>query len=147
MEHRPLYGVGAFINGGSGGGSVQAPSSAPSPVFTPHVITALDQTLSITDPSTVVIAGSTLSVGGAAHTSNERYFSLAPSGNLIADILAPSRKPSSPPLLSIADTIYIANTASQFVVAGQTLTPGGEVTIASTPISLNPFRRRCRYRR
>lgn len=99
-EAQATSSVGAFINGGFGGGSVPAPSSAPSPVFTPHVVTALGQTLSITDPSTVVITRSTLSVSGAAHTFNERYFSLAPSGNLIAGILAPSPKPSSPPLIS-----------------------------------------------
>ena len=55
------YGVGALVNGGLGGGSVPAPAPAPFPAFTPHVVAALNQTLSITDPSAVAAAGSTLS--------------------------------------------------------------------------------------
>ncbi|CAD6587759.1 MAG: hypothetical protein ASARMPRED_003247 [Alectoria sarmentosa] len=127
-------GVGAFINGALGGGSVPAPS----PAFTPHAVTALGQTFSITDPSAVAIAGSTLSVGGPAHTSDGKYYSLAPSGNLIAGTIAPNPDPSSPPVLSVAGATYTANSASEFVVAGQTLTPGGQITVASTTISLRP---------
>lgn len=137
-EAPSTQGLGAFINGALGGGSAPAPSSAPSPAFTPHAITALGQTLSITDPSAVAIAGKTLSVGGPAHTSDGKYYSLAPSGNLIAGTLAPIPGPSSPPVLSVAGSKYTANAASQFVVAGQTLTPGGQITVASTPISLHP---------
>ena len=128
--------VGALINGGIGGGSVPAPAQVAA--FTPHVVTALGQTLSITDPSAVAIAGSTLSVGGPAHTSNGKYYSLAPSGNLIAGTLAPSPGPSSPPVLSVAESTYTANSASAFVIAGQTLTPGGQINVGSTPISLHP---------
>ena len=127
-------GVGVLINGGLGGGSVPAP--APFPTFTPHPITALGQTLSITDPSAVVIAGSTLSVGGPAHTSDGKYYSLAPSGNLVAGILTSGPGPSPPPVLSIAGSTYTANAASQFVVADQTLTPGGQIMVAGTPVSL-----------
>ncbi len=134
--------LGALINGGLGGGSVPAPAPAPSPgpspAFTPHVVTALGQTLSITDPSAVAIAGSTLSVGGPAHTSDGVYYSLAPSGNLIAGTLAASPKPSSPPVLSVAGSTYTANSASDFVIAGQTLTPGGQINVGSTPVSLHP---------
>ncbi|KAL9065260.1 MAG: hypothetical protein Q9161_008339 [Pseudevernia consocians] len=129
-------GVGALINGALGGGSVPAPTT--SPAFTPHPVVALGQTLSITDPSAVEIAGSTLSVGGPAHTSDGKYYSLAPSGNLIAGTLAPSPEPSSPPVLSVAGSTYTANSASEFVVAGQTLTPGGQIMVDSTPISLLP---------
>ena len=129
-------GVGALINGALGGGSV--PASAPSPSFTPHPIVALGQTLSITDPSAVEISGSTLSVGGPAHTSDGKYYSLASSGNLIAGTLAPSPEPSPPPVLSVAGSTYTPNSASEFVVMGQTLTPGGQIMVASTPISLHP---------
>ena len=131
-------GVGALINGGIGGGSVPAPAPAQVAAFTPHAVTALGQALSITDPSAVAIAGSTLSVGGPAHTSDGKYYSLAPSGNLIAGTLAPSPGPSSPPVLSIAGSTYTANSASAFVIAGQTLTPGGQINVGSTPISLPP---------
>lgn len=129
-------GVGALIEGGLGGGSVPAP--VPSPFFTPHVVTALDQTLSITNPSVVAIAGSTLSVGGPAHTTDGKYYSLASSGNLIAGTLTSSPGPSAPPVLSVAGSTYTANSASEFVVAGQTLTPGGQIMVASTPVSLQP---------
>ena len=134
----PTPGVGALINGGLGAGSVPAPAPGPSPAFTPHVITALGQTLSITDPSAVAVAGSTLSVGGPAHTSDGKYYSLAPSGNLIAGTLAPNPEPTSPPVLSVAGSTYTANTASAFVVAGQTLTPGGQINVGGTPVSLHP---------
>lgn len=133
-------GIGALINGGLGGGSVPAPAPAPgsSLVFTPHAITALGQTLSITDPSAVAIAGSTLSVGGPAHTSDGKYYSLAPSGNLIAGTLPAGPEPSSPPVLTLAGSTYTANSASNFIIAGQTLTPGGQIDVGSTPVSLHP---------
>ena len=129
-------GLGAMINGVLGG--VSAPSPAPTPAFTPHVVTALGQTLSITDPSAVAIAGSTLSVGGPAHTSDGKYYSLASSGNLVAGTLPSIPGPSSPLVLSVAGSTYTANAASQFVVAGQTLTPGGQIAVSSTTVSLAP---------
>ena len=129
-------GLGAIINGVLGG--VSAPSPVPTPAFTPHVVTALGQTLSITDPSAVAIAGSTLSVGGPAHTSDGKYYSLASSGNLVAGTLPSSPGPSSPLVLSVAGSTYTANAASQFVVAGQTLTPGGQIAVSSTTVSLAP---------
>ena len=129
-------GLGAIINGALGASST--PSPAPTPAFTPHVVTALGQTLSITDPSAVAIAGSTLSVGGPAHTSDGKYYSLASSGNLVAGTLPPSPGPSSPLVLSVAGSTYTANAASQFVVAGQTLTPGGQIAVSGTKVSLAP---------
>lgn len=129
-------GIGALIKGALGGGSVPAP--APSPAFTPHTVTALGQILSITDPSAVPIAGSTLSVGGPAHISDGKYFSLASSGNLVAGTLASSPEPSSLPVLSFAGSTYTANSASEFVLAGQKLAPGGQITVSSTPVFLAP---------
>lgn len=130
-------GVGAFINGALGGGSVPAPIS--SPAFTPHAVTALNQILSITDPSAVAVAGSTLSVGGPAHISDGKYFSLAASGNLVAGTLPSNPESSSPLVLSVAGSTYTANSASAFVLAGQTLTRGGQIEFHSTPISLAPL--------
>lgn len=127
-------GVGAFINVALGGGSVPAPS----PAFTPHAVTALGQILSITDPSAVAFAGSTLSVGGPAHVSDGKYYSLASSGNLVAGTLAASPEPSSLPVLSFAGSTYTANSASEFVLAGQKLSPGGQIMVSSTPVSLAP---------
>lgn len=147
---QPTQGVGAFINGALGGGSLPAPT--PSPAFTPHAVVALGQTLSITDPSAVAIAGSTLAVGGPAHISDGKYYSLAASGNLVAGTLPSAPEPSSPPGLSVtgsaqstpnplvlkfAGSTYTANTASQFDIAGQKLTPGGQIMVSSTQISLH----------
>ena len=121
--------IGALINDALGGSS---------PVFTPHAVTALGKILSITDPSAVPIAGSTLTVGGSAYISDGEYYSLAPSGNLVAGTLASSPEPSSLPVLSFAGSTYTANSASEFVLAGQTLAPGGQITVSSTPVSLAP---------
>ncbi|KAK3168751.1 hypothetical protein OEA41_005199 [Lepraria neglecta] len=38
--------------------------------------------------------------------------------------------------LKIAGAAYTADSASQYIVAGQTLTPGGAITVSNTPISL-----------
>ena len=40
-------------------------------------------------------------------------------------------------VLNFAGSIYTANQASQFLVAGETLTPGGLVTVSGMPISMN----------
>jgi len=101
----------------------------------PHVITALGQTLTINNSSAVTIGSSTLSVGGPAITSGGNYFSLAPSGNLIAGSVPTAAAPS-PPLLTFAGSTYTANSASQFLIAVQTLTPGGVVQVADTYILL-----------
>lgn len=42
------------------------------------------------------------------------------------------------PVLNFAGSIYTANQASQFLVAGETLIPGGIVTISGMPISVDP---------
>ena len=41
------------------------------------------------------------------------------------------------PVLSFAGSIYTLNQASQFLVAGETLTPGGVVTVSGMPISMD----------
>lgn len=129
-------GVAAYINGALEGGSVPVPTA--SPVFTPHAVTALGQALSITDPSAVAISGSILSVGGPAHIADGKYYSLAASGNLIAGTLPSVPEPSSPLVLSVAGSTYTANSASAFNIAGQILTPGGQIELHSSPISLAP---------
>lgn len=42
------------------------------------------------------------------------------------------------PVLNFAGSIYTANQASQFLVASETLTPGGVVTVSGMPISMDP---------
>jgi hypothetical protein len=125
-------GIGSIINSAVGGGP---PAAAPlaTAVFTPHVVTAQGQTLSITDPSAVVVAGHTLSVGGPAISTDTKFFSLAPNGYLVAGTLAPA-----PAVLIFGSSTITANSASAFLLAGQTLTPGGSITVSGTPIAL-PF--------
>lgn len=118
----------APAQGGSNGGGNAQPAAAP---FTPHAVTVLGQSLSITNPSAVAVAGKTLSVGGPAVTSGGNYFSLGYGGNLVAGTLAPV-----PAAMSFAGSTYTANSASQFVIAGKTLTQGGSINVAGTPISL-----------
>ena len=40
------------------------------------------------------------------------------------------------PFITIGDSTFTANSATQFVISGQTLTPGGEITVGSTTVSL-----------
>ncbi|KAK0508632.1 hypothetical protein JMJ35_008908 [Cladonia borealis] len=42
------------------------------------------------------------------------------------------------PILTIGTQTVTANSASQYIIASQTLTPGGAITISGTPISLAP---------
>ncbi|KAK0510666.1 hypothetical protein JMJ35_007098 [Cladonia borealis] len=123
------------VQGGSAqGGNGQGVNSG----FSTHVITPLaGVALTVTNPSAVVAAGATLTPGGPAVTSDGTYYSLAPSGNLIAGTVSSGGVPAeAPAVLTFAGSTYTANTASQFVVAGQTLAPGAAVTVSGTPISL-----------
>ena len=121
---------GSPAQGGSGQGA--------NPGFSTHVITPLaGVALTITNPSAVEAAGSTLTPGGPAVTKDGTYFSLAPSGNLIAGTVSNGGAPAeAPAVLTFAGSTYTANAASQFTVAGQTLAPGAVISVSGTPISL-----------
>ena len=119
------------------GGNPGNPAGSPA-LFTPHAITALGASLSAINPSAVAIGGKTLSAEGPAFTSNGNYYSVGPSGNLVAGTLAPAATPA-PAALTLGGRTYEANPAGQIVVAGQTLTPGGPaITVSGTPISEAP---------
>lgn len=120
---------------GSGqGGSGQGANSG----FSTHVITPLaGVALTITDPSAVAAAGSTLTPGGPAVTIDGTYLSLEPSGSLIAGTVSSGGTPAeAPAVLTFAGSTYTANAASQFILAGQTLAPGAAISVSGTPISL-----------
>lgn len=129
---------GGETSGGAGSqGESQGGNDQPNaPAFTPHIITALGETLNAINPSAVAIASKTLSAGGPAFTSNGNFYSVGPSGNLVAGTLAPGATPA--PVLTFGGAPYTANPASQFVIAGQTLAPGAQITVSGTPISLPP---------
>ncbi|KAL9128258.1 MAG: hypothetical protein Q9217_003020 [Psora testacea] len=144
-----------------GGGGSSSSSGAQGDItarFTPTQITVLGQTISITNPSSVAIASTTLSVGGPALTTEGQWYSLAASGKLIGGIISgadpeadmmkrpPPQPPATSPVpsaeqqptlaaLTLAHSTYTANTASQIIIASQTLTPGGSITVFATAIS------------
>ena len=142
---RPIYnGFGGKLpdsvqQGQPQGGSAQGGSGqGANPGFSTHIITPLaGVALTITNPSAVAAAGSTLTPGGPAVTSDGTYFSLAPSGNLIADTVYTGGAPAeAPAVLSFAGSTYTAHAASQFILASQTLAPGAAISVSGTPISL-----------
>lgn len=92
--------------------------------------------MSAINPSAVVIADKTLSAGGPAFSSNGNFFSLGPSGNLVAGTLQPG--PTAVPALTFYGSTYSVNSASHFIIAGQTLNPGAAITVSGIPISLSP---------
>ena len=104
------------------------------------------QTIRIGPSSVVVVGTQTLSPGGPAITVGGTPVSLAPSATAIVIGGTTSKLPQAvtiaaapPPVLTIGSTTLTANAATQFSVApGQTLTPGGAVTISGTVISLAP---------
>ena len=121
---------GSPAQGGSGQGA--------NPGFSTHVITPLaGVAVTINNPSAVEAAGAILTPGGPAVTKDGTYFSLAPSGNLIAGTVSNGGAPAeAPAVLTFAGSTYTANSASQFIVAGQTLAPGAIISVSGTPISL-----------
>ena len=106
------------------------------PPFTPHPITVLGQTLNALNPSEVAVAGAgkILSAGGPAYTADGKFFSVGPSGKVVAGTLAPGPTPAA--VLTFGSAVYTANSASKFVIAGQTLAPNAQITVSGTPIAL-----------
>lgn len=102
--------------------------------FTPHPVTVLGETLSAINPTAVVIASKTLVAGGSAFSTNGNFYSVGPSGSLVAGTLAPGA--NQLPALTFGNSVYTANSASQFVIGSQTLDPGQQITISGTPVSL-----------
>ena len=121
-------GTNPAVNEGANSGGNAAGAPVP---FTPHLVTVQGQTLQVNNPSVVAVAGKTLTPGGPAVSSGGNYFSLASGGNLVAGTLAP---PS--PVMTFAGSSITADAFSHFVIAGQTLTPGGSINVDGTPISL-----------
>ncbi|MCJ1403421.1 hypothetical protein MMC11_006644 [Xylographa trunciseda] len=83
------------------------------------------------------IAGQTLSPGGVI-TFSGTPFSLATNGGYLIQGSSTLLLASvAPEILTLGTALYTANSASAFLIAGQTLTPGGLLTIAGTTISLD----------
>lgn len=103
-------------------------------------MTFAGQTYTANSDSAIVIQGQTLIPGSPAITISKTPVSLAPGASVA--VVAGQTQSLSPaslatkPVITIGGSTYTANTASAFVIAGQTLSPGGVITVSSTSISL-----------
>ena len=115
-----------------------APGATPAPV-----LTFAGSAYTANSASQFVIAGQTLNPG-AKITVSGTPISLAPGSSNIAIVGTNTQALSmitpgpaqAPALLAFGGSTYTANAASQFVVAGQTLNPGQQITVSGVPISL-----------
>ncbi|TKA72545.1 hypothetical protein B0A49_07117 [Cryomyces minteri] len=112
-----------------------------SPVITPAPIVLGSSTYTANAGSTYVIGGQTLTPGGII-TESGSTVSLGPSAaivvvNGITQTLGPAAITPAP-VLTVGGRTYTANAGSSYVIAGQTLTPGGVITVSGTTISLAP---------
>ncbi|MCJ1275918.1 hypothetical protein MMC21_003723 [Puttea exsequens] len=120
------------------GGNLVAGTLAPAPA----AFSFGGSTYTANPSSQFVIAGQTLTQGG---TINVAGTNIALPSNANAVVIASSTQPlitpaptSGPPALTFGGSTYTPNSASQFIIAGQTLTPGGSITVSGTPIALPP---------
>ena len=97
------------------------------------IVTAAGHTLTISDPSAVSIAGTTITPGGAGVEIGDTTVSLGPSGNIV---LGDSGSHPESLVVTIAGNIITANPTS-FDLAGSPVTAGGpEVTVSGVAVSL-----------
>ena len=135
------------------GTSTQLLATFPSPA----VLTFGGSAYTADASSKIVLAGSTLIAGGSPIVVSGTTVSLVPGGaaavvgtdTQVLDGLTPAQASTNTaknvphhvpatPVLTFQGSTYTGNAASQFVVAGQTVTPGGVINIANTPISIAP---------
>ena len=135
------------------GSSTQLLATLPSPA----VLTFDGSTYTADASSNIVLAGSTLRAGGSPIVVSGTTVSLVPGGaaavvgthTQILGGLTPAQGSSSTvknvphlvpatPFLTFERSTFTADADSHFVVAGQTVTPGGVINIANTPISIAP---------
>ena len=122
-------------------GSSTQQLGSPTPTDQGRLLTFAGSTFTA-DSSVFTIAGQTLSPGGVITVSGTPI-SLGPSATIAAigrstQILAFTKEPEPSKVLTFGGSTYTADTNSYFVIAGQTLTPSGAITISGTPISLAP---------
>ena len=131
-EGGPSQGTGAEPGMNPNNPSDPSASIANAPNASP-VVTVAGNTLTITNPSAVPIAGTVLTPGGAAATVAGTPISLASGGNLIV-----GNGPSGPSstVLTVAGHTFTANPTS-FEIAGMPVKAGEPgATIAGTVVSL-----------
>ena len=115
--------------------STQAIQPAQASVLPPIVIAG--STIGPNAQSQYIVGSQTLKPGEPAITEAGHTISLAPSASaLVVDSSTTNLIPA--PVVTIAGSAVTANSASQFEVNGQTLSPGGVITVAGQQISLAP---------
>lgn len=113
------------------------------PMSTSTTVTVGDQLVTIINPSAIVIAGTTLSIGGSAKAISSTVFSLDLAGNLVAEpISIHSQKFALPGptsrILKIAGQLVTIINPSAIAIAGTTLSIGGSAkAISNTVFSLD----------
>lgn len=129
-------------------GSSPAPNSPPQLVVGGSTITAQatqDSSNNQRPNPTFVVSGQTLAPGAPAITVSGTTLSLAPSGSVLvvngasSTIQIPAVPAVTPPTLTVGDSVFPAfdNPRNTFVIAGQTLVPGGSaITASGTTFSL-----------
>ena len=123
------------------GGSTQLlPTATPAVTVAPEIVVG-GTTFTGNSGSSFVIGGQTLAPGSVITVSGTTI-SLNPSGGSV--IINGNTEPviTQPvtigPLLTVGNTVYTAISGSSYIIAGQTLTPGGTIIVAGTTISLGP---------
>ena len=115
------------------GPSVQNPATIAPPAFTIG-----GQTVRANSMNQYIVNGQTLTPGGVISISGTRV-SLSPDeASLVVGTSVENLATTTPPPLTIDGQTITANPQSQYVIDGQTLTPGGVVTVSGTRISLSP---------
>lgn len=107
-------------------------------------LTVGGQTLTANPSSQYVIDGQTLAPGGPAITISGTRISLGSSasalvvGSTTIPLSTGAGQVTAYPSLTIGSQTVTANNQGQYIVGGQTLTPGGVITVSGTTISLAP---------
>lgn len=121
-------------------GTSTIPLQEPDPSALPS-FTVGNEVITADSASHYVVDGQTLAPGAPAITVSGTPISLAPSSAYVAvgssTIPLQDENTLSPSTIVVNGQVITANSASQFVVGGQTVTPGAPaVTIDGTPVSV-----------
>ena len=108
------------------------------PLHAAATMTIGSSTIVANQAGNFIIAGQTLAPGSSAITVSGTSISLQPSGlNAIVDGTTLALATNLAHVMTIGSNTITANAANNFLIAGQTLSPGGPaLTISGTPISL-----------
>ena len=110
------------------------------PTITPSVLSAAGPWITVSDPSKIVVAETTLSAGGKPATVNRAELSLAASGRLIVNTGgAPIARTGlgDPSKLNFGGHFMTAESDDSVIDETTLLAGGAELTVAGTPVKLD----------